>query len=192
MTVRLLIDGYNLLYATGAVAQARGPGGLARARERLLGQLGAALPESQRQQTQIVFDARRVPVRGECEQSVRGITVTFSAGFEEADDLLEQLIRQHPNPRTLLVVSSDQRVQRCAKSRKAQSVTCDQWLMQIADGPLPEPVAEPPEPIPRDRTPQLSTEEVARWLEEFGLSRLQASGVRPQENRKGQNRKPEA
>lgn len=174
MTVHLLIDGYNLLYATGAVAQNRGPGGLARARERLLQQLGSALSESQRQETQIVFDARRVPRQGENEQSVRGMTVTFSAGFEEADDLLEQLIRQHPNPRTLVVVSSDQRVQRCAKARKAQAVTCDEWLMELVDGPLPASAAPEPEDVssdvPDQRREQLSADEVSRWLDEFGLS----------------------
>lgn len=175
MVVRLLIDGYNLLYATGAIAQDRGPGGLARARERMLRQLGQALSESQRQQTQIVFDARRAPERGESEQSVRGMTVTFATGFDEADDLLEQLIRQHPNPRALVVVSSDQRVQRCAKARKAQPITCDQWLMQLVDGPPQPPVgaerADQVEDAPNERSPQLSADEVARWLDEFGLSK---------------------
>src|SRR5690242_6985032 len=114
MIVRLLIDGYNLLHATGAVAcngrrDSNAHGKLARARQRLLQQLAAALSEEQRLTTQIVFDARR-KVTGYEEQVIRGMTVTYSAGFEEADDLLEQIIRQHPQPRTLTVISSDLRV----------------------------------------------------------------------------------
>jgi predicted RNA-binding protein with PIN domain len=142
---------------------------LARARARLLKQLASFLSESERQRTQIVFDARRVPARGDTEQTVSGMTVTFSTGFEEADDLLEQLIRQHPQPRGLVVVSSDQRVQRCAKARKAQTFGSDEWLMQFVEGRAPKPDAprEPAEPA-SERPPPLSADEVAEWLEEFG------------------------
>lgn len=139
MILSLLIDGYNLLHATGAVrgaprrrSGASDRGHLARARERLLGQLAVALTDQQRQETQIVFDARR-KVKGDEEQVVHGMTVTYSVGFEEADDLLEQIIRRHPQPRRLTVVSSDLRVQRTAKARHAKAISCDQWLMQLLD-----------------------------------------------------------
>jgi predicted RNA-binding protein with PIN domain len=178
MIVRLLIDGYNLLHATGAVGSGRrgshGPGQLARARQRLLQQLSAGLSEEQRLTTQIVFDAHR-KVTGDEEQVVHGMTVTYSAGFEEADDLLEQIIRQHPQPRTLTVISSDLRVQRTAKARKAQAVSCDQWLMQLLEQSEPSdaaqkpPLQEPQERQERQGSPLLSAEEVARWLDEFGF-----------------------
>ncbi|MCC6511610.1 MAG: NYN domain-containing protein [Pirellulaceae bacterium] len=178
MSIVLLIDGYNLLHATGAVGVSRGPGGLARARDRMLAQIAAGLTESQRLLTQIVFDAKRRDSQNN-ESIVRGMTVTYAVGFDEADDLLEDIIRHHGKPQALTVVSSDLRVQRCAKARKANVVGCDQWLMQLMDGkPVQSSIAqaqrptEPKELDPSERTDadlKLSAEEVDKWLREFGL-----------------------
>lgn len=185
MTLRLLIDGYNLLHATGAISQGRGPGRLAKARQRMLGQIAAELTEEERRATQVVFDTQR-SIDDEPATSVRGMRVTYAVGFAEADDLIEQLIRQHPQPRTLTVVSSDVRVQRCAKSRKARAVGSDQWLMELLDGherTEPTASASPGEvaesaahadslgrnEIDTDREKRLSNDEVQAWLKEFGL-----------------------
>lgn len=182
MTIRLLIDGYNLLHATGAIAQGRGPGRLARARQRMLGQIAAELSEDERSSTQVVFDTSRTGHEDGDESSVRGITVTYAVGFAEADDLLEQLIRQHPQPRSLTVISSDLRVQRWAKARKAQALGSDQWLMQLLDRQESGPnrvTAFGGEPTTSDsvqaiepkleREQLLSNQEVQAWLKEFGL-----------------------
>jgi hypothetical protein len=100
----------------------------------------------------------------------RSMTVTFAVGFEEADDLLEEIIRKHPHPRTLTVVSSDLRVQRCAKARKASSIGCDQWLMQLDNDHPSDPSADAAQADRQpDEKPQLSAEEVQKWLREFGL-----------------------
>lgn len=185
MTIRLLIDGYNLLHATGAISQGRGPGRLAKARERMLGQIAAELTEEERQATQVVFDTQR-SIDDEHGTSVRGIRITYAVGFAEADELLEQLIRQHPQPRMLTVVSSDLRVQRCAKARKAQAVGSDQWLMELLDrherrtpaapastGDIVESAARSdslrPNEADVDRETRLSNDEVQAWLKEFGL-----------------------
>jgi uncharacterized protein len=181
MIIRLLIDGYNLLHATGAIAQGRGPGRLAHARQRMLGQIAAELTDEERQTTQVVFDTKR-SVEDDNVATVRGMTVTYAVGFAEADDLLEQLIRQHPQPRLLTVVSSDLRVQRCAKARKAQALGSDQWLMQLLDRPLRKTthvenqeteatelrIQEPAGAGPK-REQLLSNDEVQAWLKEFGL-----------------------
>ncbi|MGN6135590.1 MAG: NYN domain-containing protein [Aureliella sp.] len=195
MSVRFLIDGYNLLHATGAMPGQRGAEGgsrrpgrgeltLAQARERLLRQLAAGLTPDQRLATQVVFDAGRSSPRGESEVVSHGLTVTYAVGFLEADDLLEQISRQHPQPQRLTVVSSDLRIQRTAKSRKARVVNCDQWLMELldrgsqqtssgheADSAPPASVAqalESPEPPEALRGPP-TADEVARWMDEFGF-----------------------
>ena len=175
MFPRLLIDGYNLLHATGALKGALGAAGqLGKARERLLRQLAQGLSEEERLATQIVFDAQR-SVKGDDQHVVRGMTVTYAVGFDEADDLLEQIIRQHPQPRSLTVVSSDLRVQRTAKSRKAVVFTSDQWLMQLMDrtGQAESPTDRETETLTGDPTDQtrepLSPDEVAKWLKEFGF-----------------------
>ena len=185
MFVRLLIDGYNLLHATGAMPRSAGPGDLARARERLLRQLSSGLTSEERAQTQIVFDSHRQP-QGDEVQQLQGMTVSYSAGFEEADDLLEQIIRKHPQPRSLTVVSSDLRIQRAAKARKAKAISCDDWLMLLLDKsqPLQKLPHEPSPPQPTEACsdeaqqadksdsidPLLSAEEVSEWLNEFGIA----------------------
>lgn len=181
MTIRLLIDGYNLLYATGApgtVGTRGGPKDLASARNRLLGQLATYLTDGERLTTEIIFDSRRTGESArDAQQSVHLMTVTFSSGFESADDLLELVIRQHPNPKLLTVVSSDQRIQRCAKSRKAIAVDCDRWLMQFVDEPKElrdqceessSIQADASDEVNQKRNHIVSADEVQKWLSEFG------------------------
>lgn len=168
MSISLLIDGYNLLHATGAINVSRGANALAKARNRMLAQIAGSLTEPERLKTQVVFDARRTGSSNgiENETIVRGMTVTFAVGFAEADELLEQIIRQHSQPKTLTVVSSDLRVQRCATARKAIAIGSDQWLMQMLDGPH-QP--ESSDLTPEDKKADMSPEEVQKWLREFGL-----------------------
>ncbi len=169
MFISLLIDGYNLLHATGGLSLSRGPGGLAKARMRMLSQIAGSLTEPERLRTQVVFDARRSgsTANSDNEEVVRGITVTYAVGFAEADELLEQIIRQHPQPRSLTVVSSDLRVQRCATARKATALGSDQWLMQSLD--RRQPLADDPNESENETPTDLSPEEVQKWLKEFGL-----------------------
>lgn len=169
MSISLLIDGYNLLHATGALNLSRGAGALSKARDRLLSQIAGSLTEAERLRTQVVFDARRGSTSSKLDSEiiVRGMTVTFAVGFAEADELLEQIIRQHPHPRTLTVVSSDLRVQRCATTRKAIAVGSDGWLMQALDGPR-APSTTSDEPDDHEVKADLSAEEVQKWLKEFG------------------------
>jgi predicted RNA-binding protein with PIN domain len=55
--MRLLIDGYNLLYATGLLGPGIGPGGLERSRMALVNFLAASLEPAELAQTTVVFDA---------------------------------------------------------------------------------------------------------------------------------------
>lgn len=171
MSILLLIDGYNLLHATGAINMSRGAGALAKARDRMLAQIAGSLTETERLKTQVVFDARRSGSSSsvESETIVRGMTVTFAVGFAEADELLEQIIRQHSQPKILTVVSSDLRVQRCATARKATAVGSDQWLMQMLDGPRRDNADSSHAPDDSDKKADVSPEEVQKWLREFGL-----------------------
>ncbi len=182
MVLKLLIDGYNLCHATGAIGHIRGPDALRRSRERMLTQLANGLSEVDRVATTVVFDAARRDT-SQSETEFRGISIVYSAGYKEADDLIEQLIRQHPNPKLLTVVSSDLRIQRCALSRSAQAIDCDTWLMDFMERLEPSANPVPTEGLPKRSLPQRSDsdleadskpeevprEEVSRWLDEFGL-----------------------
>ena len=94
----ILIDGYNLLNATGVEGTGRGSE-LERARRGLLGFLVDVLTEDEIQGATIVFDARDAPPGLPYEESYRGIRVLFSRGYAEADDLIEELIASDHAPR---------------------------------------------------------------------------------------------
>jgi uncharacterized protein len=161
----LMIDGYNLLHHSGLLPKRLGPGGLERARLALLGRIAGLLTPEQAADTTIVFDAKDSPRDQERELRVHGIRVLYAVEHEEADELLEELIRRAPTPRKLLVVSSDLRVQRAAKRRKARWEASDTWLDSLRQR------ARTPEPAPPPEKPNGVTDDVDvdYWLRSFGF-----------------------
>lgn len=129
--MQILIDGYNLMFEFGLLQPLDEPGALRQARDRLLSRLVEWLGAQKATQTTIVFDAKRAPANLADEFVVRGIQVRFARGHDEADDLIEELIRVATAPQRLLIVSSDHRIQRAAKRRRARIIDCDEWLMQL-------------------------------------------------------------
>ncbi|MDZ7620505.1 MAG: NYN domain-containing protein, partial [Patescibacteria group bacterium] len=162
----LLIDGYNLLHATGLVARGFGPGTLERARLALLNFLAASLDTEQRPRTTIVFDAGTRGPGLPREMVHGGLTVLFAAGYSDADTLIEELIRRHSAPRRLIVVSSDHQVQRAARRRRARAVDSDVWYGELATA---RQLArdDSAQPDPRPPVPLLQ-EDVNYWLRQFG------------------------
>ncbi len=126
----ILIDGYNLLHASGVFGSA-GPTSLHSSREALLDWLGQVLSDAERQRTTIVFDAREAPPGLPADAEKHGIRIQFAPRGREADDLIEQLIDAHHHPRSLLVVSSDHRLHRAANRRRAQAVDSDRWVARV-------------------------------------------------------------
>ncbi len=96
----------------------------------------------------------------------KGLLVRFAARDEDADTLIEELIREDSAPRRLTVVSSDHRIQRAAKRRRARAVDSDVWYAEVlrARQQRQQAAAEGPE---RPSVPLLE-EDVRRWLREFG------------------------
>jgi predicted RNA-binding protein with PIN domain len=163
----LLIDGYNLLNATGILGRGRGPGSLQRARQALLNALVEALPPDEATRTTVVFDSSDSPWGVAKETNHRGITVKFSSKDEDADTVIERLIAADSAPKRLTVVSSDHRLQRAAKRRRATAVDSDVWFAQLMrdrasrhEGQTHD-AAKPDGPF--------APGEVDYWLREFGL-----------------------
>jgi len=168
----LIIDGYNLLNATGIAGRGRGPGRLEQARQALLNTLVESLPADEVSKTTVVFDASESPWGVQRQLNHRGISVYFAAKDDDADSVIERLIAAHSAPKRLTVVSSDHRLQRAAKRRKALAIDSDIWFSQLlrdrADRTRPQAAnGRTPEP-PKPEGP-FSPGEVDRWLREFGL-----------------------
>src|SRR5687767_1642502 len=130
MAARLLIDGYNLLHASG-VFVAAGPPTLERTRAAFLHFLAERLEARQCRRTTVVFDATQAPANLPHATSVAGMRVLFSRNGQDADALLEDLLLAEKSPRELLVVSSDHRVQRAARQRGARFVDSEIWIREL-------------------------------------------------------------
>lgn len=172
--MRLLIDGYNLLHFSGLLGKSRGQQWLPKARKRLLQFLQEHLSESLQTQTLVVFDASTKGTSSESEQSAFGrIRIRYSVGYENADELIEQLIAAHPQPKLLMVVSSDHRIQRCARAHRCEYSDCESWLSVLEDRRLvvPDSKQEPQiaENQPKSARTGLSEYEVQFWMREFGV-----------------------
>jgi predicted RNA-binding protein with PIN domain len=174
----LLIDGYNLLHASGIVGRKRGPGGFEQSRLALLNFLAESVPAGELSRTTVVFDATAAPPGLPKMIDHRGIAVRFARDKEGADAMIEELIRADSAPRKLTVVSSDHRIQRAAHRRKATAIDSDRWFAETlrrrqeraaSQGTLaPSPPAAP-----------LSKVEVELWLREFAIGDTDDSADEP-------------
>ncbi|HVW36932.1 MAG TPA: NYN domain-containing protein [Pirellulales bacterium] len=160
----LLIDGYNLLHASGILGRGRGPGGFERSRLALLNFIAESLPAETASKTTVVFDAAHAPPGMPRVLNHRGICVRFAASHTDADSLIEELIRADSAPRQLVVVSSDHRLHRAARRRRAQAVDSDRWYAETLrtrrNSTRKPAVAAKPAALP-------GADEVAYWLARF-------------------------
>ncbi len=158
----LLIDGYNLLHVTGLVGRAGS--GLQGSREALLRFLAAAIEPKERRDTTIIFDAAEAPPGLPRTVTLDGMTVRYASDYDDADALLEELIAANHVPRSLLVVSSDHRVQRAARRRRAPFVDSDVWFVDAVRRRDRLRLSAPPE---CRRAASLSADEISYWIAEF-------------------------
>lgn len=161
----LLIDGYNLLHVTGIFGRGFGPGTLERSRRALLNFLAESIDAAELPRTTVVFDAFDAP-RGLPRKLKHGeITVYYAAEQGSADALIEQLIAKHSAPRRLTVVSSDHRLHRAARRRRATAVDSDVWYAALVERRRERHLASPA-PAAKPEAP-LSSDQVEYWLAAF-------------------------
>jgi len=158
-----LLDGYNLLHAMGVLDGRVGPSGLERARLNLLGILAGAHADEAKNVT-VVFDAADPPRGMPAESEYRGVHVVFAVEHEQADDLIEQLIRKASAPKNLTVVSDDHRIQQAGRRRQCVVLGCQDYLKTLAKKRR-ERKAPPADPTAKPRT--VSESETLHWLEQF-------------------------
>ena len=159
-----LIDGYNLLFATGRLLPRAGRGALEASRKWLLVEVvrwhGAGASE-----VTVVFDAAGAPPGTPAARERHGdVNVLFARG-QTADDLIEELIRDEPAPRSLTVVSDDNRIREAARRRGCVVLGCLDYCERWVQPRRTAAAVPPAEPV----KPEAMTEqERRRWLEAFG------------------------
>jgi uncharacterized protein len=191
-----LIDGYNVLHAAGLARPSYGPGDLERARHRLLRLLTNYLSAREVSRAHVLFDAFDAPAGLSRQTRFEGLRVTFAEPGSDADSLIEDLIQVHSAPRQIIVVSSDRRLQRAARRRKAKSIDSVVFLDEILRRtPRREERFPLSEPDPKYEG-QLSSGELAEWMtlfegvEEAVLDEEAVARDRPASKSNGLNDKP--
>lgn len=155
--VRLLIDGYNVLHASGAFPTA-GPATFEHSRRAFLAWLAARIESRSRPRTIVVFDGMHAAPGLSRRLSHDELTVLFSRRKQSADEVLEDLIGAAAYPGQLLVVSSDHRVQRAARQRGAEFVDSEVWAARpplLEEVPESEKPTSLPNPFPAEYLEQL-------------------------------------
>jgi predicted RNA-binding protein with PIN domain len=166
----LLIDGYNLLNVAGVDSRRTvGRTQLERSRIALLKFLERFLTAEERATTTIVFDAAQAPPGLPDKHEHAGMQVRFARNYPAADDLIEELIAADRAPRGLVVVSSDHRLHRAARRRRATAIDSDVWVSELEHRAKTPPISEvPPQPDERFVGP-LGESWLAEFLAEFTL-----------------------
>ncbi len=119
----------------------RFPVPLEKARFDLLNRLHAFFGERSPQLT-VIFDAARVPRRGEPVHDYSDGSHVQFALRQEADDLIETLIQSDRSPKTLTIVSDDHRIQTAARRRQCPLVPSCAAFLDVAEKPLAKPTAQ--------------------------------------------------
>jgi predicted RNA-binding protein with PIN domain len=161
--MKILVDGYNLLHASGVFGGARGPRGFEASRQALLDTLALLLGD-ERNHTTVVFDAADAPPGLPDRSRHDGIEVVFARHHPSADALIEELIETHHAPGHLTVVSADNRVIAAARRRRAKAVPSGTWFAELRAARAAGSEAGDPKP-----GPPADEREVDRWLREFGF-----------------------
>lgn len=167
--MKLLVDGYNLLHASGVFGHPTDAPTLETARRALLGCLAQYLSPRDRARTTIVFDGKDAPRGLPSVQAFESMQILFSRRQQSADDLIAELIAAEKQPRELLVVTSDHGVQRSARQRGIASQDSETWIRALRQSQQTA-AAEPVKPLEAE-----SAAEREHWLREFTSARREPS-----------------
>ena len=111
-----IVDGYNLLFSSSFREWIKKTD-LYSARSHLINFVRSYLPS----RVIIVFDGRKDYPQVEIE----GVVFTRS---ESADDYIKRFVRNHPNPREVIVVTNDRSIQGFASSMGARVMGVNEFL----------------------------------------------------------------
>jgi uncharacterized protein len=166
--MRWLIDGYNVMHAGGRLGPKLSREGFRRARRRFLDELAQALGPLVAADTTVVLDASVPPGDFPPVSTYRGLSVIFALGDENADARMETLISAHSSPKSLTVVSSDNRIRLAASRRRCRSLKAEKFW-ELLDTLKEGRARKEPPPAERGplQEPERPHDDVSYWLGVF-------------------------
>jgi len=155
----IIIDGYNLLWAITKPGEESEPitdVGLCRI-------LGAYL-KAVKEKGWIVFDGVGPPDKSGFD-NISNLEVVFAGRAVDADTVIEDKIRASTAPKRLTIVSSDQRLRKASRARKAILIKSEMFWAEVLKQLSRKSKAE--EPV--EKRMGLTEGETKQWLDYFGL-----------------------
>jgi YacP-like NYN domain len=170
----LLIDAYNVLHTTGVLPpEIAGPD---------LGQLAGLIRTSRygSREFRLVCDGL-INRRAQTHRGLDLDSAVMEAGpGQQADDLLEWLVRTDTARARLTIVSSDRRLRKFASAQGCGSLTSQLFLEHLAeDHDLSRRAGRRVKPLPGLPPLPLDLETTAHWMAEFGLGQPQRTAPKP-------------
>jgi len=155
----VIVDGHNLLWAVQGMAH--GPEeisdvGLCRAVGRYLKQI--------KESGELIFDG--IGPRDKTDfDNIDGVEVLFAGLGTDTDTVMEAKIAANTAPRNLTVVSSDNRLRKAARVRRAISVKSEDFWSELVRELSRKRVVDEPS----GKRDGLSDAETDQWLDFFGM-----------------------
>jgi uncharacterized protein len=163
----LIIDGYNLMHAAGIARRSYGQGDLERCRNQLNRLLKDSLGRDAISRTSVVYDAFESISDVNRSQDHNGLHVLYAPKGTDADTEIERLLNQHSSPKQVLVVSSDHRLHRAARRRKASCVDSEDFLTGIQSSSTADNPPAPQSPPQKNVLHDAAEEQLQSWADEF-------------------------
>jgi predicted RNA-binding protein with PIN domain len=155
----ILIDGHNLLHSIHKADEGAG----AISEVQLCRVIGSYLRLTA-QSGEIIFDGSGPPDKSGFDD-ISSIEVFFAGLGSDTDSVIEERIITNSAPRRLKIVSSDRRLRKAARARKAISIKSEVFWSNI----LRELNRKRPPREPAAKRRGLSESETRQWLDFFGL-----------------------
>jgi predicted RNA-binding protein with PIN domain len=155
----LIIDGTNLLHAIYNVvgdSEAMSDIGMCKAISNLLRLTG--------EKGEVVFDGKGPPDKSLFD-NIDYLEVSFAGMASDTDTVIEDKIRASTAPRGLTIVSSDRRLRKAARARKATSVKSEVFWADLQKQLNRKAMTEEP----AAKRQGISASETKQWLDFFGL-----------------------
>jgi predicted RNA-binding protein with PIN domain len=155
--VPVIIDGHNLIGKMSSISLSDPED-----EEKLINLLARHLLHN-RQKTIVVFDKGTETDFAPQRRAPR-LSVIFAPPESSADAIIIDMIKRDPNPKGLTVVSSDNEIRRCARSRRSRTVTAEVFARELDS---------PPERKRRDSAHGTESDgiDVDEWIDYFRKGR---------------------
>ena len=155
------------MHAAGIARRSYGPGDLERCRNQLNRLLTDLLGRNSLSRTSVVYDAFESTSDANRSQDHAGLHVLFAPKGTDADTEIERLLNQHSSPKQVLVVSSDHRLHKAARRRKANCVDSEDFLAGIQSSADTD-IRQPQRPLPQENVSGTTAEEeLQNWADEI-------------------------